>query len=134
MLPVLLTSSRLGAVITTVGGELTTMTCVLLPSTPSASLAVQVSVTGPDVGWCSEVGIERSGTVYRAACCFPLDGDRPAFRINGSRTDLDGIAGIDLLRRGDGHVGRRIVSDSDGRISRSGYIGDANRVGIGDAE
>ena len=61
MLPVLPTSSWLGAVITTVGGELTTMTRVLLPSTPSASLAVQVSVTGPDVAGAVKFGLSDVG-------------------------------------------------------------------------
>ena len=61
MLPVLSTSNRDGAVIVTVGGELTTMTCMLLPSTPSASLAVQVSVTGPGVFDAVKFGLSDVG-------------------------------------------------------------------------
>ena len=66
MFPSCPTSNWLGAVMTTVGGELTTMTCVLLPSTPSASLAVQVSVTGPDWFGRGEVRVERCRVVDRA--------------------------------------------------------------------
>ena len=61
MLPFCPTSSWLGAVMVTVGGELTTMTCVLLPSTPSASVATQVSVTGPDVAGAVKFGLSAVG-------------------------------------------------------------------------
>ena len=61
MFPSCPTSNWLGAVMTTTGGELTTMTCVLLPSTPSASLAVQVSVTGPDVAGAVKFGLSAVG-------------------------------------------------------------------------
>ena len=92
---------------------------------------------GSRCGWCSEVRVERRRVVNRAVGGSPLNRDVPAFGIDSRHTDRDSNAGINLLRRSDGHVGRRIVSDIDRgtqRGIRSGFIGDANRVGIGDAE